>query len=237
MANPVPYTIGPGGQLPNGVSEEKLHAEIKADPTVGSQLVGVSVVGSVCNVRLLAEPTAPQKTALDSVIAAHDGKPPVRAEFLASASCLAKSLVVVTAVAPAWQDIVFARTRPELIGSGNLKKAVGTATFGIKTNVATAKLRIVERDYKGNSEVDLNPVLVGAPTSGPFVAPNTGGVIWGQQFSTIPNSQHPLAPIARASIGGNPNAYILQAQKANALDMVEIEVPLELSIAEDKKSD
>ena len=65
--------------LNGAVSPTKLDAEVRADTGVPIELDGVTVEGDVLSIAFQADLDAGQTTALNAVVAAHDGVPPVKA--------------------------------------------------------------------------------------------------------------------------------------------------------------
>ena len=68
-----PYTISTA--FSDGVLDNKLHAACVADATVSPKFSGVKTDrgADVCEIHSTSAYTAPEKTALDAIIAAHDG--------------------------------------------------------------------------------------------------------------------------------------------------------------------
>ena len=68
------YIYSVSGDFPNHqVDLQSLHQEILDESTITKTLDGVNVTGDVCKIVFLQSLTSPEETALDNVVAAHDG--------------------------------------------------------------------------------------------------------------------------------------------------------------------
>lgn len=183
----------------------KFHTEIKANATIGTKLVGVRVDGQV--VVEVGGTWAPpgDKVILDGIVAAHDGVPAPLARVLATVRIVQETAHAVTAVAPVWSDVGYQPSKLDDLAA-NLAKTLGALTARFKTNGAGCKLRIVERDADGANEVVLNGGVTLPNLAGATKAINAKFVL---DQGTVPRA--------------GTNLYVLQAQKAGALDTFEID--------------
>jgi hypothetical protein len=124
-----------------------------------------------------------EQTALDGVVAAHQGNPPLQVTWLAS-SVLTDSEKAATDVDPAWTELGGAVTTPDFF-TPNIQNCKGRIVGKVKTNGAGAKLHLREDD---------------TTPSGGYDVPDTGGEWANMQWFS------PDAPTA------GTHEYILEGQ-------------------------
>lgn len=151
--------------FPNDVfNEDSLKLEIGANETITTALDYIrsheDVQAGTITVYFgfAAELSQAEQTALDGVVAAHQGTPPVQVTWLAS-SVLTDSEKTATDVDPAWTELGGAVTTPDFF-TPNIQSCKGRIVGKVKTNGTGAKLRLREDD---------------TTPSGGYDAPDTGG--------------------------------------------------------------
>lgn len=94
-----------------------------------------------------------EQAALDAVVAAHQGLPPMKVVWHAS-SVLAEIERSVTAVTPAWSEIGGSVTTPDFF-TPDVQNCKGRVVGQYKTNGAGARIRLREGDVEPSASVEL----------------------------------------------------------------------------------
>lgn len=151
--------------FPNDIfNEDSLKLEVQANESITTQLdyirshEDIEEETTTVYFGFAAELSQDEQTALDGVVAAHQGNPPMQIIWHAS-SVLTDSEKTATGVDPTWEELGGAVTTPSFF-TPNIQNCKGRVVGKVKTNGAGAKLRLRE-----NTTVP----------SGGYDVPDTGG--------------------------------------------------------------